>query len=73
MTMALDDQVWREDIEELRDIARDGAKVLNDYMKRMNFQRAPPELVAKAQKARDLFAETADELTPLIGCFPPSR
>lgn len=71
--MILDAQVWREDVEEQHDIARDCAKVLNEYMKRMNFQRAPADLIAKIQRARDLQAEVADELAPIIQCFPLSK
>jgi hypothetical protein len=64
------DQVWREDIEEQYDLAKNSAKTLNEYMRVMAIQDAPPDLIERLRKARDLYAEIADELGPILCRFP---
>lgn len=68
--MSLTDQVWKEDIIDQQDVARDTAKVLNDFVKRMRYQGAPNELVRRIEKLRDQAASMHDDLEDLKQYFP---
>jgi small-conductance mechanosensitive channel len=50
--MALNDQIWRDDLVDLQDDVKSNTKVLSDWVVRAHHQRAPPELVARLTQIR---------------------
>jgi methionine synthase II (cobalamin-independent) len=66
----LSDQIWREDIIDQQEVAADCARVLNAFVQRATYQGAPPALIAKLTRLRDLNAEVNDELEEIKLCFP---
>jgi hypothetical protein len=68
--MALNDQIWRDDLVDLQDDVKSNTKVLSDWVVRAHHQRAPPELVARLTQIRDQSAQMLDLLEELKPCFP---
>jgi hypothetical protein len=69
--MALRDQIWREDVKDELEIVVSSTKVLHDWVRRLTYQQAPPELIARISALRDKSAELSDELAASVPCFPP--
>jgi hypothetical protein len=68
--MALEDQIWREDISDESDYVRSLTRTLHDLVLRATYQKAPPELVTRLTRLRDLSAQLYDELEELKPYFP---
>lgn len=69
--VTLSDPVWKEDIFDQEATARGGAVQQQEFIKRLLYQQAPPELVNEMIAVRGLFEEAMDRLNKLKQCFPP--
>lgn len=63
--------VWREDIADQESTARGAAVIQNDYIQRLLYQKAPPELSNEMIEIRSIFEEAMERLDKLKQCFPP--
>jgi hypothetical protein len=68
--MALDDQIWREDVDDEQDYVQSFTRVLVAWSERLRYQRAPADLVRRVDILRDQAAAMSDELEALKVCFP---
>lgn len=67
----LAEQIWREDITDQQDYVRDCTKVLHSLVQRAQYQAAPPVLVDRLIRIREMSAQLLDELEELKPYFPP--
>jgi hypothetical protein len=68
--MALEDTVWREDVIDQEEVARDSAKVLDEWIQRLAYQGAPPALLQRLTETRDLYSQVYANLQSVKQCFP---
>jgi hypothetical protein len=71
MSGDLREQIWLEDILDTEDVARETARVLDNFVQRGRAQGAPTTLVTELEVARNLCAEAMDRLQKIKPCFPP--
>lgn len=68
--MALEDTLWREDVIDQEEVARDSGKVLDDWIRRLAYQGAPPQLIQHMTGIRDLYSQVYQMLGAVKQCFP---
>jgi hypothetical protein len=68
--MGLEDTIWREDIIDQTEVARDSCKVLDNWIQRLAYQGAPPALIQRFSAIRDQYGQAYKELEELKTCFP---
>jgi hypothetical protein len=70
MATNLREQIWKDDVVDLIDESKSSAKVMHDWVERAQFQGAPPELVTRLTRIRDLYAEALEGLRDILPWFP---
>lgn len=68
--MALHDTVWREDVIDQLEVARDSAKVIDEWLQRLAYQGAHPELLRRLTEIRDLYSQVYAGFQSIQQCFP---
>lgn len=68
--MAIEDTVWREDVIDQEEIARDSARVLDDWIQRLAYQGADPALLQRLEETRELYSQVFRNLSSVRQCFP---
>lgn len=66
----LSEVIFRENIEDAADVARQSAKLMHNYVQRAQYQNAPRTLVDELIIIRNRYAELCDRIEWLMKYFP---
>jgi hypothetical protein len=66
----LSETVWREDIIDQIEVARDSCKVLDSWIQRLAYQGAPVQLIQQLTDTRESCGRVYRQLEDLKACFP---
>jgi hypothetical protein len=65
-----EEPIWREDVKDHGEYAKDVTKVFHKMVETLQRQGAPPDLIVRLVRLRDLSAQICDELEELEARFP---